>query len=271
MSVTKVDRAEELGYVVKGWHIEDYLRDAINHHGWESWIFWGPKGGYKSCFGLQILFMLYKNWDTALDYTILGPEDFIKVTDTDNRIPAINADDISSWLPRSLYFTHRKLWSEFKKNWDIFRCNLSVFICSTPQKEKVASFILDDASGEIFFGKTVEGKPYNIYDCQRWIWALDIFHPKKSQFEMVRIDKEAFPMTPEVATTLTGHSSQFPGVPTWVFKKYWERKLENAREAKHNLHEILKELNGKLKMKTIEPDDISKAASLLAKRSHRSA
>jgi len=239
---TKLERAIELGYVVQGWTLEDYIRDSIEHYGWESIVIWGPKGSGKSNFLLQIGYMVYQDWNKVLNHIVFSPMDFIRITKDPGRIPWLGWDDIAAYLPRSLYFTNRALWSAFKQNWDTFRTKLNSFVCTSPLKSKIASFILEDLSGEIFMNRRVGEGLSTIYDFQRWMWSLDFTNPLKENFDIIRVDKQALPFTPEVSAN---YKTRLPGVPTEVFKTYWERRMNLAEESRTKLHGIVQKLEVK--------------------------
>jgi len=268
MSRSKLDLAVELGYIVPEWSLEDYIRDAIRNYGWESIVIWGPKGSGKSNLMLQIGYMVYQDWDLVLQHVIFEPSDFIRITKEGGRIPWLGWDDIGVHLPRTLYFTDRKLWSAFKRNWDAFRTNLSVFTFTIPVKTNVASFLLDDATGEIFIGKRVGGSMIQVYEFQRWMWTIDYGAHDKANFQMIQVEKAPLPYTPEQSRAL---NSKLPGVPKEVFKKYWEKRVELAEKARQDLYILLEDLEGKKAKREVEPteEEIRKAASLLAKRSHK--
>ena len=254
---TKLARALELGYVVQGWTLEDYIRDSIEHYGWESIVIWGSKGSGKSNFLLQIGYMVYQDWDKVLSHIVFSPMDFIRITKEPGRIPWLGWDDIAAYLPRSLYFTNRALWSAFKQNWDTFRTKLNSFVCTSPLKSKIASFVLEDLSGEIFMNRRVGDNLSTVYDFQRWMWSLDFTNPLKEHFDIIRVDKNLLPFTPEVS----GHlKTRLPGVPTKVFKVYWKKRMDLAEESRTKLHAIVQKLEMKAAIEEPEPVPQSQAS-----------
>ena len=248
MLTGKVVRSYQLGYVEPEWLIEDYLRYAIDNYGWECIIIWGPKGGGKSNLMLQLGYMIYKNWNTVLEHIIFKPDDFIRIVDESakaERIPFLGWDDIGVYLPSSLYSTDRDLWTAFKENWDAFRTKLNVFVCTTPIKDHVASFILHDVTGEIAVARR-QGE-VSRYSFQRWVWDTNLKNPLKNKFELVNVEGGDtpcyFPLTPEMSIKLG--DKRFPGVPENVFKKYWEKRMELAEEARGKLVVLLRKLKEK--------------------------
>jgi len=245
LMMDKTLRAVDRGFIVEGWNLIDYLRDAVENEGWESICIWGPKGAMKSNLMLQLGYLIYQDWDVVLDHVVFKPEDFIRITEERGRIPWMGWDDIGVWLSSSLYFTNRKMWSAMKENWDAFRVKLSTFICTAPRKDKVASFIVDDLSGEVLVGKRVGKELINKYDCQRWIWETDFKKPDKCKFDMVRVDERFFPGTPETALKYEADdrfNHELPGVPAWVFRRYYEERRRLAEEARERLKVLIMQL-----------------------------
>jgi len=109
-----------------------------------------------------------------------------------------------------------------------------------------------------------------IYDFQRWMWSLNFANPLKENFDIIRVDKDLLPFTPEVSS----HSkTRLPGVPTEVFKTYWQKRIDLAEESRTKLHRIVQKLEikeEKEKQPTTEEElTIRNAASIMAKASHK--
>lgn len=242
--------AKKLGYYVDGWNLADYIRDAIEKYGWEEIVIWGPKGSGKSNTELQIGYLVYKNWDIVLDMTIYKPELYTKKTEKRKRIPCLKWDDITVHLPRSLYFTNRKLYQEVKKNWTAQRVTINVFVCTTPHKEELPDFILRDMSLEIILGKQIDG--YSLYMVQRHVYLPDFKRPLKELRRMVLVEEDFVPFTPEKAKDPQFlqlrklGSTEWPGVPKEVFKQYWDMRIEMAMEAREKLNELFQQISSEL-------------------------
>jgi hypothetical protein len=281
---TKLVLAQELGYIVPNWHIEDYLRDSIDHMGWESIAFNGPKGGAKSNLLLQLMYIIFKNWEDVKRLLMFSPINFLEITSEPNTtLPLITGDDISVWLPRSLYFTDRTLWSAFKQNWDSFRTIVYAFLCSAPLKEHIASFITDDLTGEVFIGRRVKGAMAMQYDFQRFVWSVDFESPTKTAFAKVRVEKSWFPLRPEDKVLLPQlikksnptwtdeqielEIKRFPGVPDDVWNWYQKNRYELADSARDKLHKLIQKVINKQETAS-SPNEISESARALGRRSH---
>lgn len=285
-----MDRAIELGYIVEGWKKEDYLRDSVDHEEWESHCLWGPKGGGKSNQLLQDGFLVYQDWEKVKQNLVMDPLDFLYLTKyKDKRIAWLGWDDISVHLPRTLYFTNRNLWAAFKSNWDAFRTKLSAFQCTTPLKTKVATFFLEDLSGEIMFAKRVKGAMVMPFDFQRWMWDLDYENPFKVRFGMICVERSFWPFREQDKTNLyhilkkyheqrkdnwteemlEAEVQRWPGVPDHVWNWYKKRREELAEKALDRLYTLIEEINKKEQGKTqVTSSDVQRAASILAQASH---
>jgi len=287
----RIARAIELGYIVEGWNIEDYMRDAWDNEGWESMVFWGPKGGLKSNCMLQLGYILSKDWEYVKSHFIMDPLDFLQATKSPEvRVGWLGHDDISVHLPKSLYFTNRLLWAALKSNWDAFREKLGNYCSSTPRKSKVSSHIIDDLTGEMFFGKRVKGGMVMKYDFQRWIWDQDFGDPFREHFYMVRVENLWFPAReedkPTLADIMRRHNKpdgtkytdseieqqcrRWPGVPDDVWRWYRAKRKEMTEKASERLYTLIQKLvEEKPTKQTATSTEISKAASQLAKLSHQ--
>src|SRR3990167_7841268 len=78
----KLKKAIEVGYIVQGWVLEDYIRDAINNKGWESLVFWAPKGSLKSNLEMQLLYMTYGKWELVHKYMIMDPLEYVAIMES---------------------------------------------------------------------------------------------------------------------------------------------------------------------------------------------
>jgi len=279
--------AQKQGVVYPGYCGVDYMRHAIDIFGWECTTIDGVKGSAKSCQMQQRGYAIYQDWDTVEQYTVMEPEDFMNIMDERGRIPWIGWDDITVHLPRSLYFTDRELWAELSKNWAAYRTKLNCFDCTTPRKDRVASFILEDLTGDITCFNRYKDMVSH-YDFQRWMWQRDFKDPKKKHPTPIQIEPAtAFPLTPgaikispelKQGTIVVGgveipklefytlEKSGLIGMPRPRFRKYWKRRLELANQAAKRLKAIFK----KRQPKPVEPpppeSETSEAARALAQK-----
>jgi len=253
--------AEEQGVVYPSYSGIDYLRTAINETGWESTAIGGTKGSAKSCLLMQRGYAVYQDWDTVHQFTVMEPNDFLNLMNTRGRIPWIGWDDISVHLPASLYFTDRDLWSELSKNWDAYRVRISCFDCTAPRKNRIASFILEDLTGDIICYNRYKDLVSHL-DYQRLLWQRDLKDPKRMNVKFIQVEKVAFPLTPDglkispelTKGTLIAGGAHVPkkdfytfeksglvGTPRPEFKRYWKRRLALSDKAGENLRRLFQD------------------------------
>lgn len=250
--------AQKLGVIFQGYTAIDYLRHAINIHGWECTTIDGVKGQAKSNLLLQRGYAIYENWDTVFENLVFEPIQFLDLISSSGRIPWIGWDDLTVHLPSTLYFTDRDMWAELSSNWAAYRTKLSCFDCTAPRKDRVVGFILDDMTGDITcFNRYKDVVSH--YDFQRWIWQRNLKDPKKKTARPVLVEEVAFPLTPgalkitpelmrgkilsggtQVPRTdfFTLEKSGLIGIPRPIFKRYWKRRLELADKAAKRSREL---------------------------------
>jgi len=253
----KLKKAIEVGYIVQGWVLEDYIRDAINNKGWESLVFWAPKGSLKSNLEMQLLYMTYGKWELVHKYMIMDPLEYVAIMESvkeQERLPLLVWDDITTHLPSSLYFQDRDLYIAIKRYWPVTRSRFNCFLCSAPLKDDILDFMLGDMMGELFFYRRVGGATTGKFDFQRHCWYPDYENPKKAKFEMVRVELSEFPMTPNEADQVYKQECEqaakedrvprpkLPGVPYEEFLKYWEKRMRLAKTADDNLMDEFRRL-----------------------------
>ncbi len=252
------EMAEKYGVIHRGFSGVDYLRYAIKNHGWESTSIGGQKGSAKSNLLLQRGYAIYQDWEKVNRHTITTKDQFIEILDTDQRIPWLAVDDIAALFPRSIYFTDRKLYSELQKNWETLRTIVNCFDFTATRKNKVATFILEDITGDIIcYNRT--GDLVSHYDYQRWLWLRNLKDPTDMIAKMIRVEEIPFPLTPDafqvdrelsesdfIASGKVYHGYEFfrdraglLGVPRPEFKRYWDRRIALAREAHANFKRLV--------------------------------
>jgi hypothetical protein len=245
------------GVVYPGFSLIDYLRYAIDNYGWECIAIGGVKGTAKSNLLHQCAYAIYQDWDTVDEHIVTEPEDFLRLIKIPGRHPFVGWDDISVHLPRSLYFTDRELWAELQKNWAAYRTKINCFLCTAPRKDRIASFVLEDLTGDLIcFNRISDIKSH--YDFQRWLWQRDLHDPTRMNATAVHVEKVPFPLTPGaieidkemkdgkfVVGGIYYKGKEFYekvsllGMPRPRFQQYWDRRLELADKAGLRFEELL--------------------------------
>lgn len=265
--------AVKYGVVTLGWTATDYMRYAIENYGWESTGITGLKGSAKSNLLLQRGYAIYKDWKkvfthtfTTIDYFLALLEDAIE---NRKRIPWVGGDDIATIFPRSLYFTDRKLYSELKSAWETTRTIISNFDWTATRKNKVASFITDDITGDIIAYNRV-GDLYAHFDYRRWLWQRDYRDPNEMIAKLIAIEDSRFPLTPLSLQheSLNKHRylvcgveyvgcdyferCDLGGVPREEFVNYWDHRLELANASYKRFKKIIQASRAKDEKKDVQ-------------------
>lgn len=256
--------ASKYGVMVPGWSCIDYMRDAVKNMGWESTCVSGQKGSAKSNLVLQHGKAIYGSTEKADKYLVTErPQLFDlmqEALDTDRRLAWVGVDDIAALFPKSLYFTHRKLYSKMQSSWETVRTVMNNFEFSCTLKNKVASFILADITGDIICYNR-QGEVKSHYDYQRWLWLRSLKDPTRMIPKLIRIEDIPFPLIPEafgLDASLKGgiyysggkeyrgevffkKHACLTGIERTDFQKYWNRRLALTKESFKEFTSIFEE------------------------------
>lgn len=258
--------AEKYGVIEKGWSCIDYMRHAALRHGWESTCISGPKGTLKSNLMLQHGLAMYGNMKEVKEHTITttkGLTDLMQYAiENEICIPWVGVDDIAAIFPRSLYFTHRKLYSKLQAAWETSRTVFANFEFSCVLKHKVASFILEDITADIKCYKPifVNSTPIKAhYDYRRWLWLRSLKDPTRDIAKLITVEDIPFPATPDAfkidkelnsgiyySGGMAYKGEEFykqraclTGIETEEFRKYWNERLNIAKTSFKDFIEIM--------------------------------
>jgi hypothetical protein len=250
--------AEKYGVIKRGWSCIDYMRHAQERNGWESTCISGPKGTLKSNLMQQHGLAIYGNMNIVRKYFVTKRKQLLDLMqyaiDNEISIPWIGVDDIGALFPKSLYFTHRKLYSKLQSSWETVRTVMNNFEFSCVIKRKVAGFILEDITGDIkcynpvFVGKTpIKGH----YDYRRWLWLRNLKDPTTDVAKLISVEDIPFPATPDAFTfdeeiksgTFYSSGEKYTGeeffknhaclhgIETSDFRQYWNNRLSLTKDS----------------------------------------
>ena len=286
LKVAKLFRlAQKYGVVQNGWSCINYMQHAAQRHGWESTCISGPKGTLKSNLLMQHGLAIYGDMNTVREHMVTNQKKLLelmqKAIDKEICIPWVGVDDIAALFPKSLYFTHRKLYSKLQAAWETSRTVFANFEFSCVLKRKVAGFILEDITGDIkcynpiFVGDT----PIKChYDYRRWLWLRNIKDPTTDIAKLITVEDIPFPATPEAFTIdkelsagtfycggkaykgedFFKNVAMLPGLSTSDFKVYWSERLNIAKESFRDFVSILEDTPTKRKLTVEERSRIAK-------------
>jgi hypothetical protein len=284
VKVAKLFRlAEKYGVIHRGWSCINYMQHAAARHGWESTCISGPKGTLKSNLLMQHGLALYGNMNNVREHLVTNQKRLLQLMEyainNEICIPWIGVDDIAALFPKSLYFTHRKLYSKLQSAWETSRTVFANFEFSCVLKRKVAGFILEDITGDIkcYDPIFVNDTPIKChYDYRRWLWLRNLKDPTTDIAKLITVEDIPFPATPEafihdkelsagtfycggkpyIGKDFFENQAKLPGICTEDFKIYWNERLQLAKESFHDFASILEEAPKKTKDK-LPPEQIS--------------
>lgn len=203
-----VEYGERIGYVYDGWKIEDYIDAAIRGKipSFENVVIWGPMGTLKSNLAMQLAHHVYNDWDLVLERMILTPEELIKLYDeaaqSNQRIPLIILDDITSTLPKHLWFFNRKQFARLHQLVAVIRKQFGCIISTTPRPENVIGPLAEVMKNEI---TTFPNREALI---NRYVW-LPSEKAMESKFKKIALERRKIDMYK---------------VPSDVFMKYDQKR-----------------------------------------------
>jgi hypothetical protein len=287
--------AEKYGVIRRGWSCLDYMRHANERHGWESTCISGPKGTLKSNLLLQHGLGMYGNMEEVNKHLITKKKQLLNLLEyainNEICIPWVGVDDAAALFPKSLYFTHRKLYSKLQASWETVRTVMANFEFSCVLKHKVASFILEDVTGDIkcynpvFVGST----PIKChYDYRRWLWLRNLKDPTTDIAKLISVEDIPFPATPDSfkidkelnsgsyyagGVTYTGidffkNRACLMGVETPDFRKYWNERLNITKESFQDFASIMEDAPAKHQEKVSKEELSEKRRASANKRWH---
>jgi len=208
-----IEKAEKFGYVYKGWTMMNYLKNTIlpapsdygyeaniPRDGFENVITWGRQGTMKSNLNRQMMYGFFRDendtagkarelWNEVLKYTLMTKEQIYQVhhetTDEQVKVRYINLDDITTTIPKQLFFVGMKEFIRFQQFIATIRMRIGVVGSNTPLPENVISVLRDNVSMEVICFPT---KPYGTYMTERYCWFPDEFKAARAYLKKVLIE-----------------------------------------------------------------------------------
>lgn len=258
-----LEKAETFGYCFKGWGMMDYLRNTIipdpsereyelgqPKEGFENVITWGRQGTKKSNLNRQMMFsFFYGNgegvraedvWRTVLDNFLMTKAQVYKMhekTTTENvKLPYVTLDDITTTIPKQLFFIGQSEFIKFQQFVATIRLRIGIFGSNTPLPQNVISVLRDNVSMEVICF------PAGSYMTEKYCWFPDQVRPATAYLQKVLIEYCSWNWTAE---------------PEWVYKEYRRLRWEVTEE-------IVKKLQGKEEepyslLPEVSLDELSKA------------
>jgi len=110
-----------------------------------------PKGIGKTVYSLKCLIDIYGDWETAKQYLVFTPEQFLNFLKLGERIPLLVWDDAGYWLNRRYWFL--PLVRSVTKIIQITRPHITSIMFTTPFEYELPSPILDNIAIRIHIVK----------------------------------------------------------------------------------------------------------------------
>lgn len=184
-------------------------------------------------------------------------------------IPWLGVDDIAAIFPRSIYFSHRKLYSELQANWEVLRTVINCFEYTCVVKRKVATFILEDATGDMKCYNRIGDDIKSHYDYRRWMWLRNLKDPTTDVAKLIAVENIPFPLTPDsfridkelsegrfivggtpyIGRDFFENHALLWGIERPDFKDYWDTRLGLTRDSFQRFKGILEPPEPKSKHK----------------------
>lgn len=212
-----IQHAKFFGLIKDGWTLEDYIVDAVKSGGYETISVWGVQGSGKSSRMLQIGYWVYKDWETVLKNIIFKPNDFVRrlrEIPSRIRIPCLLWDDIGVHYTSSTFRTNMAQYEAVDAAWAAIRTKCNVIVLTIPLIDRLAKNIKDNVTFEIYTGRN------QMEYTQRLVRLPGIGEMESNLFKIVIEEPATF---------------NIYDVPSDIFKRYWEMRLQLTEEALEKL------------------------------------
>lgn len=266
--------AKKYGVIKAGWTAIDYMLHAATHSGWESTGISGAKGTLKSNLLMQHGLAIYNgDMQEVRKHFVTKRKQLLDLMEyaieNEIQIPWIGVDDVAAIFPKSIYFTHRKMYSKLQASWETVRTVMNNFEFSCVIKRKVASFILEDITGDIKcykpefleHGDGTHEIMKSHYDYRRWMWIRNLKDPTVDRAILIAVEDIPFPASPTalridpefVNGRFHAGGKEYKGLDFYEnivklkgitksdFTEYWNDRLELAKNSFHDFASILEE------------------------------
>ncbi|MEN3051962.1 MAG: hypothetical protein ABC596_09160 [Candidatus Methanosuratincola petrocarbonis] len=232
--LTRIVRAaHQFGYIKLGWNLYDYLIAAVRgiegdpmpKAGFEDVIIWGKQGTGKSNLAMQLMFILYQDWDWVLKRVILTPQEVLSLYKETKamtgRIPIVELDDITTIFPKQLWFMSKDMYIALQQFIATVRMRFCNILVSTPLPQNVVSSLKENASFEVVV------YPATSYMVERYAWLTDLKRPCVATLKKIYTEYSTFDIF---------------NVPGDVWKEYEDKRWEVTEGIVRKMEENLKKM-----------------------------
>ena len=234
-----IGKAEKFGYVYRGWTMIDYLKNThvaapgeyeyekgIRKEGFENIITWGRQGTRKSNLNRQMMYGFLRgddkeaDWKDVLNYFLMTKKQIYDIyhmtTDEGIKVPYVTLDDITTTIPKQLFFVGMEEFIRFQQFIATIRMRIGIVGSNTPLPQNVISVLRDNISMEVVVF------PAGSYMTERYCWFPDEYKPATAYLKKVLIEYREW---------------DFLAEPKWVYDEYKQRRWDITEE-------IVKKLQG---------------------------
>lgn len=178
---------------------------------------------HNSNLNRQMMYAMLGDWRTVLDYMLMTKEQLYKIyhmtTDEGIRVPYVTIDDITTTIPKQLFFVGMQEFIRFQQFVATIRLRIGVVGSNTPLPENVISVLKDNVSMEVIVFPTT---PTPSYMTERYCWFPHEFRACASYLRKVMVEYKTWDYRAE---------------PYEIFHEYNERRWKITEE-------IVKKLQG---------------------------
>jgi hypothetical protein len=147
------------------------------------------------------------DWQDVLDYFLMTKEQIYKIyemtTEEQIKVPYVTLDDITTTIPKQLFFVGMKEFIRFQQFIATIRMRIGIVGSNSPLPQNVISVLRDNISMEVICF------PAGTYMTERYCWFPDEFKPATAYLKKVLVEYRSW---------------DFLAEPQWVYEQYQKRR-----------------------------------------------
>ena len=152
-------------------------------------------------------------WNKVLECLVFKPADFVKKLESvprGERLPIIIWDDIGVHYTSSTFKTDIEQYAAIDSTWAAIRTKVGVVVVTIPVINRLAKNVKDNLTFEIFIGRN------QMKQIRRLFYLPGLKNIDSNLFKPQIEEPESFDLY---------------AVPAWVWKRYWEMRLDLTEQA----------------------------------------
>jgi hypothetical protein len=244
-----IKKAIQFGYIKEGWRVVDYIRhtavpspdDPVQRQGFEDVLTWGQPGTGKSNLNLQILYSLFQDWNEVLNHTIMTKDQLYEVyrmtTEEQVRIPVLLMDDITTTIPKQLYFLAMKEFVRLQQFIATIRPRIGTLMSNSPLPQNLISILRDMITIEIIVF------PNFSYMVERYCWFPDQKKAATAYLQKVVTEFHSWDMYQIPKDVWNIYNERRWHITEEIVKQLQEKNALEGDERDREVKEIIKDLS----------------------------